>query len=283
MRHRNHQVISSIVEDAAKKQTFSMAIQDFTPIGNNLISVVAKVSAYDKEAIAASLAEQTDSSASIVPESLRKVDNRRQQTVRFFAKPNRKMQPASSETLAKMVEINASVYADEETNAIWHLQGEGDNQVLVQQSSDDLETIFNARKQRRMMASQRDGMVAFASGDYAAYASPAGVVRSGMLYESKDGWHVFDTDSRSRVDIDPMQVLCAADITDETDELNAPELMANLSTKQGSDILGYFRKLYGSNPSFFSRLTKLVKDYDGTVQLLDTNPDVNEMLRNNVR
>ena len=64
--------------------------------------------------------------------------------------------------------------------------------------------------------------------------------------------------------------------------MDLEELKANISTRHGTEILDYFRKLYGSNPGFFNKLTQLVRNHDGKVQLFDTNPDVNEMLRHTV-
>ena len=135
-----------------------------------------------------------------------------------------------------------------------------------------------------MQSSQQgDGKVAYASGDFAAYASETGTVRTGFLYETADGLRVCDYDRKAQVEIRPEQIVCSADITDEEEEIDLEELQANISTRQGTEILNYFRKLYGSNPSFFNKLTQLVRNHDGKVQLHDTNPDVNEMLQRVVR
>ena len=79
-----------------------------------------------------------------------------------------------------------------------------------------------------------------------------------------------------------MQIVCAAQIEDE-EEIDLHQMNANISTRQGSKILDYYRKLYGDNPSFFDKLTQLVRSYNGKVQPISTNPDANEMLRQTVR
>ena len=284
MQPRNHAAIASIVNEVSSKaRRFGMTIQDFSVITPTLASVVAAVSEVDEDQINDQLLNDTDGAVTVVPKSVRPVVNTKQTVARFFVTANTKVQDFTAEVKQRMVPINANVYADEETNSIWHLNGEGEDQYLVQQSSDNLEEIFNARKQRRQQSGQGDGTVAYATGDFAAFATNAGKVQTGLLYEDDRGLQVFDYERRTHSKLDPKQIICSADITEDEEELDLEELRANMSTKQGSEILNYYRKLYGSNPAFFNKLSQLVRNHDGKVQLNDTNPDVNEMLQRVVR
>ena len=125
-----------------------------------------------------------------------------------------------------------------------------------------------------------DGIVPFDQGDYVAFADEDGKVKTGLAHASKDNnvmVHDFNTDKSQQ--IDPYQVICSAVITDDDGSIT----VGNLSTKHGTDILGYFRKLYGDNPDFFGKLTRLIRGYSGKVQPTSTNPDINEMLKKAVK
>ena len=286
MKPRSYEATADIVQKlTSESPVFGMDIQSIAPINDTLVSIVATVSEVNEEKIGHKLEEDTDNKVAIVPDSVQEVDNPRMTTARFFATINKRMQPATEKVLAGMTMIRANVYADEETNSIWTVEGVGDNKYLVQKTTDDLSDIFQARLNRRVTSqNQESQQVAYASGDFASYITHDGKVTAGMLFgDDKNHLIGYSYDRRTSEVINPGQVLCSVDITQDDQDIDTQELKANISTRQGDDILRYYRKLFGGNPAFFNRLTQKVKEYDGKIQITDTNPEFNEMLRQLVK
>lgn len=184
--------------------------------------------------------------------------------------------PVTDEDLGDKFRVVANNVFMDGDDGLWRLVGEGDGRRLVQAVKEDLTAMLNARITRKgganmVIASSRINYVGLLPerGDYTMYWSLADDnLRYGFAALAGDQLLVANRHSDKIEKIHPTQVIdCAPPSNIPAELVKAADLPTALSHRpapsdftsaQATDFLGYWKKLYGSHPEFFSRLEGLI-------------------------
>ena len=278
---------------SSKEMTgLSMAIQDVVKFAPTMAKVTGIVNRIPKspEEVQATYASLSADRAMVVASSIKvfeEKDPKVRYVISFLTIPTRQSKPYNEEAVASMTLASANVYIDA-GKTIWSVVGDGDTKRLVQSSEDDLEEILSARKRYLNIASSYLS-TEIETGDFVSFASAIdGYPMYGSAIQfDKDGKLEVAVAGTTVTKIDPMQIITAVPFAEQIKQYNEMpdtfkqgpfDTLANTTTQDADKLLSFFKKLWGDKPTFFDKLSEMVRSNQGVTKHVWNSPAMNNTI-----
>lgn len=266
---RNHQSVARAldkVQTAASARGLVLAVEQVHMLGKTAARIVAShvPGEYTEEDFRGAVSRLYDDKASLVEGTVQDVSQMHATQSSMFVSLNTNSKPFSESAVAGMKVVTANVFADASDNSIWTVRGEGDARALVQQSSDDLSAILNARRSRMITTAGFAPAEIFPNGGFLMYFDTASFEPRygfGIAMAKDDGTvgnFVLDRKAGDVREIEAAQVMSICQDIDHDVQIAKHEETAAFPPELATRVLDYWRKLYGQT-AYFARLEQIVR------------------------
>lgn len=240
-------------------------IQSHEMIGPQTASVVASTIKIEKAAdYADKVRNLFDNKLEIVPGTVRNVSKMETaKAVAFHVRPVTESRPYDDADKMRTV-VEANVFADED-DATWQVVEAQGVKRLVKRTDTDISALLSAASKQstsRIAASYFDANVGTVNqGEFAIFTNPeTASVDSGIVtYSDKGEMQILSVKSGALIPCSHQAVVAHSAFDFELEENDSREEVAGLDRKSTQSLVAYFRKLFASQPAFFTKLEAMMR------------------------